>query len=148
MQRIETSVNICALKEVVFAFFTDFENSPQVLHSAFKIEFLSKHREGLWVKWSQLSGDPDEPIDAINEIVSFERPHRYVMTTDNSDSFERMALRFEDLNSGTKVSFSLLLEGKSFWKKMMCRLASRIIRSYMTEDLMRMKAAIESGVIS
>ena len=145
MKPLGTADTIKGRRDDVWAFFTNFEESAKHLHWAVKVEFHSAHRTGLGAEWTEHDEDEGEIIVSHRKIIEFDQPHRYVMTSDNNDSFETMEFRFTDQGEETLVAFDLAIKPKGLLRSMFVRAGKGLIFDMMNKDLDRIKAAFEAG---
>lgn len=144
---VEVSVVIDAPQKVVFDAFTDFETSARIFHQAARVEFKSTERAGSGAEWEQEReyGNGKSTI-ARHRITAFDSPRSYVMTTDDRSSFETMTFEFSEHGPQTLVAFRVEAKVKSFAARVVAALLGRMVRSFMQDDLNRMKAHIEGNL--
>jgi uncharacterized membrane protein len=145
MTTVYSSITIEAPISQVFAFFTDFERLPYVLHEAQSVTFLTPQHTGVGVEWVQLTEEdgPDNPDHRrVTEIVE---PTKLVMKSDDKNALETIEFRFTAREETTMVNFQLDVQPKGLFARFMVRLLPQTIRAYMEADLQRVKEVLLSG---
>lgn len=144
---VEVSAVIDAPQEVVFDAFADFETSARVFHQAARVEFKSAEHTGSGAEWEQEREYANgKSTIARHRITVFNPPCSYVMTTDDRSSFEAMTFEFSEHGPQTLVAFRVEAKMKSFAARVVAALLGKMVRSFMQDDLNRMKAHIESNL--
>lgn len=148
MKTIFVQTTIDAPHERAFELFTDLEKMPQILHSAHFVEFRSPNTQGLGAKWIQKSGDIHDPTEGEHEIVTYDSPHSFTMTTNDKVSTETMRFTFTPVGSQTVVEMSVSPKVKGCLVLLLAPFMRKHIQQSMQEDLDRMKTHIESQTAS
>lgn len=141
-------MTIHAPLERVFELFTDFEWSARHLHKAIQLDFHSENRSGLGAEWTQIDGEEGEHVSSRHKVTDFNPPGGYSMTSDDKAAFETMDFRFVQQNDGTLAAFDLTIEPKGFFKGLFLKVLKGAVYEAMSEDLHRIKAAIEDQMVS
>lgn len=145
MVKVRTAVSVNQPIDEVFTAFADFPRSAVVLHSAIQTEFLSPNTHGPGARWRHTSGNPDALTVAIHEVLEVQTPRLIVLTTDDESALETMRFEFTDQGQATLVRFEVAVKSKGFFVAVLAHLLKPMVRKAMTEDLERMKGAIEAG---
>ena len=145
MVKVRTAIEILRPVDEVFSAFADFPRSAVVLHSAIQTEFLSPNTHGQGARWRHTSGKEGALTVAIHEVLEVQPPSLIVLTTDDESALETMRFEFTDQGQATLVRFEVAVKSKGFFVALLAHLVKPMIRGAMTEDLERMKVAIEAG---
>lgn len=70
------------------------------------------------------------------------------MTSDDKAAFETMDFRFVQQSDGTLTAFDLTIQPKGFIKGLVLKALKGAVYEAMSEDLDRIKAAIEDQMVS
>ncbi|GAB4121266.1 MAG: hypothetical protein Fur0036_06570 [Fimbriimonadaceae bacterium] len=140
---VTVSTHLKAPVDVAFAAFTNWERLSRVMFEALFFEFESEHHEGAGVKWRMITGDAQTPTSAIHEILEFQAPNRFVMTSDDPSSLETMAFDFRAVNGGTEVVFVMSPQPKGCLFMALAPLMRGAMRKAMADDLQRRAHEVE-----
>jgi uncharacterized membrane protein len=145
MITVHSSITIEAPIHQVFAFFTDFEQLPSVLHEAQSVTFLTPQHAGVGTEWTQLTEDGGLDNPDHRRVTELIEPTKLVMMSDDKNALETIKFRFTAIGESTMVNFQLSVQPKGLFARFMVRLLPQSIRAYMDADLQRVKEAIISG---
>lgn len=145
MKTFSNQVIIQVSQEEAFKAFTDFENSPRVLHQAFKVQFSYHQKTGVGTKWVQFARSEEDPTISSFEVTAFDPNSSYTMMTEDNHSWEEMTFEFSAGEHATKVTMTVRTKAKSFAGKIISLLFGGGLKQAMLDDLQRMKAVIEEG---
>ena len=143
MTTVHTSITIEASIHQVFAFFTDFEQLPLVLHEAQSVTFLTPQHAGVGTEWTQLTEDGGLDNPDHRRVTEIIEPTKLVMTSDDKNALETIEFRFTAIEETTMVNFQLDVQPKGLFARFMVRLLPYTIRGYMDADLQRVKDALQ-----
>ncbi len=140
---ITVTAHLKAPVDVTFAAFSDWERLSRVMFEALFFEYESDHHEGAGVKWRMIAGDAQHPTSAVHEIIEYQAPNRFVMTSDDQSSLETMAFDFRSVNGGTEVVFVMSPQPKGCLITALAPLMRGAIRKAMADDLLRLAHEVE-----
>ncbi len=141
-------MTIHAPVERVFELFTDFNWSARHLHKAIKLDFHSQKQFGIGAEWTQIDDEEGEEVSSLHKVTAFNPPSGYSMTSDDKAAFETMDFRFVQQSDGTLTAFDLTIQPKGFLKGLVLKALKGAVYEAMSEDLHRIKAAIEDQMVS
>ena len=131
MADLQDTVEINKPLEEVFAFFTNIDNSPEVMSNVTKVEKLTDGPLQVGSKFEETRVIRGREATAVIEVVEFDAPNRYGVKSESNGLTVTYHYYFRStLDNTTKVSF----EGKIKTSGLRMLLSKPVIRKILQKE--------------